>query len=211
MKVYKVTDKEFAEFGRVLGEYDFSEHVEKLLECEAPDDSLMYVASIPSLEGLAVAKELETRCYAGLPIQIGCTSGVCNVMNALEYHKASEFNIAAEDVILILGKQTDIKEGVFDASLCKAFLLPKGVGVEIYATSLHYAPMSIDGKKYRVSVVLPKGTNLAKPEFEAVALEEKMCCGSNKWLLAHPDSPEAKEGKFVGLIGKNYTIEDMEF
>ena len=211
MKVYKVTDKEFSDFGRVLDEYAFSEFVEGLLKCEAPADRVKYEASIPHLEALSIFDELQTKCYAGLPIQIGCTSGYCTTMNALEYHKASEFNIAAEDVILILGKQTDIVDGKFDTSLCKAFLLPKGMGVEVYATSLHYAPMSVNGVPYQVSVVLPKGTNLEKPEFVATCTEEEMCCGANKWLLAHPDSPEAKQGRFVGLVGKNYTIDDMEF
>lgn len=211
MKVYKVTDKEFEDFGRVLDEYDFTQFVEGLLKCEAPADKVMYIASIKELEALPIFNEMKTKGWAGLPIQIGCTSGYCDTMNALEYHKCSEFNVAAVDSILILGKQTDIKDGKFDTSLCKAFLLPKGVGVEVYATSLHYAPMSVDGKPYQVSVVLPLGTNLEKPEFEPTCLEEKMCCGANKWLLAHPDSPEAKQGKYVGLVGKNYTIEDMEF
>ena len=36
MKVYKVTDKEFRDFGRVLFEYDFTEFVAALEKCEAP-------------------------------------------------------------------------------------------------------------------------------------------------------------------------------
>ena len=211
MKVYKVTDKEFSEFGRVLDEYDFTEFVAALEKCEAPADSVKYVASIKELEELKIFDEFKTRGFAGLPIQIGCTSGYCTVMNALEYRKASEFDIATVDTILILGKRTDIKEGKYDTSLCKAFLLPRGMGVEVYATSLHYAPMSVDGVPYQVSVVLPKGTNLEKPDFVPTCTEEEMCCGANKWLLAHPDSPEARSGRFIGLVGKNYTIEDMEF
>jgi len=28
----------------------------------------------------------------------------------------------------------------------------------------------------------------------------------NKWLLAHPDSPEAQEGAYVGLNGENLQL-----
>ena len=39
-----------------------------------------------------------------------------------------------------------------------------------------------------------------------------MCFGSNKWLLAHKDSDEAKnKGAYVGLVGKNITFDDLEF
>ena len=185
MKVYKVTDKEFSEFGRVLYEYDFGEFVAALEKCEAPSDKVKYVASIKELEDLKIFDEFKTKGFAGMPIQIGCTSGYCTTMNALEYHKASEFNIATVDTILILGKQTDIVDGKYDTSLCKAFFLPA------------WRP--------------DKAMNLEKPEFVPTCPEEEMCCGANKWLLAHPDSPEAKQGRFIGLVGKNYTIEDMEF
>ena len=30
--------------------------------------------------------------------------------------------------------------------------------------------------------------------------------GCNKWLLAHPDAPEAAQGAYVGLVGENIDI-----
>ncbi len=211
MKIQSIRDPEFSAYGRVLDEYDFKEFTQALSQCEAPADRVMYQPSIKELEALPIFEELQQKAFAGLPIQIGCTSGHCECMNALEYHKCSEINVAACDVVLILGKQTDIQAGRYDTALCKAFLLPKGAGVEIYATTLHYAPISVGGAPYQVSVVLPRGTNLEKPPFTPFCLEEQMCCGSNKWLLAHPDSPEAKNGRHIGLCGKNYTIKDLEF
>lgn len=146
-----------------------------------------------------------------MPIQIGYVGGHNRVLNCLEYHKSSEFNIALDDVVLVLGKQEKITNGSFDTSLCHAFLLPAGVGVELYGTSLHYAPMCDGVNGYRVVCVLPLGTNGDAPSFLASTAEDKMCAGSNKWLLAHPTSPEAKEGKYVGLTGENITFDQLEF
>ena len=66
------------------------------------------------------------------------------MLNALEYHKDSEINVAAKDAILLLGLRSEIEEDyTFDTANVKAFLLPAGSAVEIYATSLHYAPCGV--------------------------------------------------------------------
>ena len=39
------------------------------------------------------------------------------------------------------------------------FFVPAGTAVELYATTFHYAPCSVDGKEFRCGVVLPRGTN----------------------------------------------------
>ena len=55
--------------------------------------------------------------------------------------------MAANDLILLLGQQQDIGEGdTYDTSKAEAFLLPAGVGVELYATSLHYAPCNASAR-----------------------------------------------------------------
>src|SRR5699024_12860421 len=42
---------------------------------------------------------------------------------------------------------------------CEAFLVPAGTMIEVYATTLHYAPCSAQEKGFRCVVILPKGTN----------------------------------------------------
>ncbi len=79
------------------------------------------------------------------------------------------------------------------------------MAVEFYATALHYAPAS-DAGTFRVAVVLPKDTNTDKPDIEANNLEDKLLWARNKWLVAHPDAPEAKDGAYVGLVGENVII-----
>ena len=146
-----------------------------------------------------------------MPIQIGYVGRKNKILNCLEYHKSSEFNIALDDVVLVLGKQSEILDGKFDTSLCKAFLVPAGCGVELYATTLHYAPMNVAENGYRVACVLPFGTNGKAPQIEILNDEDKMCAGSNKWLMAHPESSEAGNGMYVGLIGENITFSKLKF
>lgn len=37
--------------------------------------------------------------------------------------------------------------------------------------------------------------------------EDRLIRARNKWLLAHPDSPEAKDGAYIGLTGVNIDME----
>ena len=94
-----------------------------------------------------------------------------------------------------------------DTAKVKAFRVPAGVLVEVYATTLHYAPCHTDAAKgFRVLVALPKGTNADKPEIKNGGGDDALLWACNKWLLAHPDSAEAKVGAYVGLTGENIKI-----
>ena len=61
---------------------------------------------------------------------------------------------------------------------------------------------------FRVAVVLPRGTNTEKPELASLPGESRRLWARNKWLLAHPDSAEARMGAQEGLRGKNTDIEE---
>ena len=74
----------------------------------------------------------------------------------------------------------------------------------MYATTLHYAPCHTDPEKgFQVLVVLSKGTNLELSEFTPVNEEDRYLRAANKWLLAHPEAPEARDGAYIGLVGEN--------
>ena len=45
---------------------------------------------------------------------------------------------------------------MLDTALVKAFRLPAGVLVELYATTLHYAPSNLGDAGFRVTIVLPR-------------------------------------------------------
>ena len=110
-----------------------------------------------------------------------------------------------------MGKESQIEDdGMFDTKNIVAFRVPTGVLVEVYATTLHYAPCSASkGEGFKVLVVLPKGTNTEKPEFTPANHEDTLLTARNKWLLAHPESSEAKNGAVIGLKGVNTDIADL--
>lgn len=209
MKIHNVRDKEFAAFGKLLDEnIDVSEVLETLEQkTPCPAEGTIYVPSAPELESLPIFGVLRNHVYGGLPIQIGYCNGNNRVLNALEYHRGSEVNIAADDVVLLLADVRDIQDNKLDTSNVMAFLLPKGTGVLLYETTLHYAPCNSTGKEgFRVVIVLPKGTNTEVPEISVQTEEDKTLWARNKWLLAHPDSPEAVQGAYVGLTGENLQV-----
>lgn len=214
MEVINVSDQAFRPYGKVLEGYDFTELFRALGETSVPEEGIMYLASVPELEACAVFEELRDRGFGGMPVQAGCCNGKNDTLNCLEYHKSSEFNIAKDDIVLLLGLEQEIEDGEYDTAKVKAFYVPAGTGVELYGTTLHYAPCGYRGGEYRVVCVLPRGTNEEKTSCgskedggrvscKAAGAEDKMCMAKNKWLLAHPESEEGKNGAYIGLTGEN--------
>ena len=61
-----------------------------------------------------------------------------------------------------------------------------------------------------MAVVLPRGTNTEKPALAEPNGEDRLMTARNKWLLAHPESPEARQGAWEGLTGANLDLAEME-
>ena len=210
MDILQITDKQFSEFGRIVQYYGCLEIVKALEKYTPLPDGVEYVPEESALQNLEATNTIATSLYGGMPVQFGWCNGHNTKLNCLEYHRDSEFNIGTEDFILLLAKQSNIKNNKINTSAVKAFYVPKGVLVEIYATSLHYAPCQKKKKKgFRVMVALPKGTNNAKPEISFHIDEDKLLWAKNKWLLAHSESMEAKQGAYVGIEGKNIDISQI--
>ena len=206
MKIISVFDPEFAEFGKVLSGYDTAELVEAMNKIEMPAEGVAYEPGIDSLEAVSIFGDLADNAFGGMPIQLGMCWGYNKALNCLEYHRNSEINIGATDFVLLLAKQEKIINGKLNTADVVAFSAPAGAVVEVYATSLHYAPCRDSADGFRVAVVLPKNTNTdldKKPEKD---FEDKMLWARNKWLLAHPDSAEAGQGAYIGLEGENLSI-----
>ena len=207
MKIYKVTDPEFAPYGQVVEGYDTAQLLDALKKTPLPEGTV-YEASDAALEAQPIAQVLSSNQYGGMPIQLGYCNGHNTKLNCLEYHRDSEVNLGTEDFILLLAKQGEIVDGKLDTSKVKAFYAPAGVMVEVYATTLHYAPCSsAKGKGFQVLVALPKGTNGPKPEITCLNEEDKKLFAANKWLLAHPEASEVSQGAVAALTGENIDIE----
>ena len=207
MNIVSVFDPSFKPYGKVLEGYDTTELIGAMNAIGLPESGTAYAPGINSLESCAIFGQLQDNAYGGMPIQLGMCWGRNTKLNCLEYHRDSEINIGAGDFVLLLAKEDEIENGVLDTAKVKAFRAPAGVAVEVYATTLHYAPCHVDEKEgFRVAVVLPKGTNTDRPEITAVTAEDKLLWARNKWLLAHSESAEAGMGAYVGLTGENIDI-----
>ena len=206
MQIYSVFDPVFSEFGKVLECYDTAELVEAMKKIDMPAEGVAYEPGINSLEACGIFKELTDNAFGGMPIELGMCWGYNKALNCLEYHRNSEINVGATDFVLLLAKQEKIIDGVLDTADVKAFSAPAGAVVEVYATSLHYAPCRDNAEGFRVAVVLPKGTNTDLDKAAEKNVEDKMLWARNKWLLAHPESSEASQGAYIGLKGENLSI-----
>ncbi len=209
MKIFSVMDEEFKPYGKVLEGYNTDALLKALDEKTPLPEAVEYVMSEAALEYTDIFGALQNNAYGGMPIQIGYCNGHNTKLNCLEYHRDSELNIGSTDFILLLAKADDIVDGKLDTSKVKAFLAKKGQVVEVYETTLHYAPCSAKkGDGFKVVIVLPKGTNGVAPKLASINEEDKWLTACNKWLLAHAESAEAGDGAYVGLTGENIDIEE---
>lgn len=208
MKIYSVSDPAFKPYGKVLTGFDTAALIAAMKTVPMPESGTAYEPSISALEESGIFDAMQNRAYGGMPVQIGMCWGYNTKLNCLEYHRDSEVNVGETDFVLLLAKEDEIEDGKLDTSKVKAFRVPAEIAVEVYATTLHYAPCQISSDGFRVAVVLPKGTNEAKPVFTAGNEEDTWLTARNKWLLAHPESNEAKSGAHIGLTGKNIDISE---
>ena len=209
MKIFSVFDAEFKPYGKVVtGMEETVAEILKALESTPLPEGVGYVPTDPDLQELPAATEVSENLFGGMPAQLGWCNGHNTKLNCLEYHRDSEFNLGTEDFILLLAKMEDIgDDGKLDTAKVKAFRAPAGTLVECYATTLHYAPCHCDASKgFRVLVALPWLTNTDKPDIQELSPEDKLLWARNKWLLAHPESSEAAQGAYVGLVGENIDI-----
>ena len=205
VKIKKVTDPAFRKYGKVLEGYNFGPLLKEMKHTPVPED-VVYVPSVEELEALDVEKDLKNRAFGGLPIEIGYCNGHNKKLNAVEYHRNSEINVAVTDLVLLIGHQQDIEaDFTYDTANIEAFLVPAGTGIEVYATTLHYAPCHVNKSGFQCVVVLPRGTNTEIDFPMPKDGEDGLMMAKNKWLIAHEDAKI--EGAFNGLKGENITLD----
>ena len=208
MDIKSIKDPAFAVYGKIVEGYDLKPLIDTMVSVsEKPDNRVIYKPGNEQLESLEVSRELQANFFGGMPMQVGYCNGSNRSLTSFEYHRDSEINIAADDAVLILARQQDIINGQLDSGKAEAFLLPAGMAVELYATTLHYAPANAPGcDGFRVAVLLAKGTNTKKPEITIKNEEDKMLMACNKWLLTFAGTREAGSGAYVGITGDVITI-----
>ncbi len=209
LKLYSVMEAEFAPYGCVLEGYDCAGLAAALAATPIPQQGNSYLASCGELEALPVVDEIGRLVFGAMPVQAGYCNGHGFTLNAEEYHKCSEVNFCTgEGAVLFLARPDDVKERELDSADVLAFYLPAGVLVEIYPRVLHFAPCRVNEEGFRCLVVLEKGTNSALDSVDSSAPGEAgMLWMKNKWMLCHPQSPQAEKGAFIGIRGDNLQLE----
>ena len=71
MKIYQVTDPEFAEYGKVIRGVDTRPIVEALKEYTPLPEGTAYVAEEAALQNLEASVKLGPTMFGGLPVQFG--------------------------------------------------------------------------------------------------------------------------------------------
>ena len=207
LPLYCVSDPAFAPYGQILSCADPEGLSRAMAGTDIPENGNCYVASDPAFESLDAVRMIGKTVFGGMPIQAGFCNGRGFALNAEEYHKCSEVNYSTTGLVLLLALPEDIHDRTLDSKDVKGFYLPPETLVEIYPRVLHFAPCRIQDAGFNCLVVLERGTNAPLETVDPTAPgEEGLLWMKNKWLLCHPDSPQAENGAFVGITGENLTL-----
>lgn len=202
IEIYSIHDNEFKRYGRVL-DFDTSEIVNCGEKIAIPKNGVRYEMSIPEFEELNCAEKLRNIIFGKCPAQIGLCWGQNSMLNAFEFHRSSEINVAITPIVVMLGLQYEIEDNRYDTKNVKAFYLDKGEIIEIYGTTLHYCACQVSEKGFSCVIGLPEGTNDEIP----LPDEDELLFMTNKWLICHNECTELLEkGAFGGMYGINYEI-----
>ena len=128
-KTYTVHDPRFLRYGRIVTGYQVDDICRAAEKIPMPQEGVAYERSIPSLEATDTFRQLEKWFGGESRWQGGLCWGDNKKMNAVEYHRSSEINIAVTDMVLMLGDRRDIKGNCYDASKLEFFMIPQGTVV----------------------------------------------------------------------------------
>jgi hypothetical protein len=209
IKIESVFNDSFKTYGKLINGFPFEQIVDYMENVsEIPVNGNVYIASVPEMEDKPLQDILSKSFFGEMPIQIGFCNGTNSSLNGLEYHKGSEINYAVTDMVLLLGNIWQIENNNFDSNDVKAFYVPKGTALEMYATTLHFAPCKTTDQGFKCVVILPEGTNLPlKEKIAKTTPEDELLFMSNKWLIVHQDAQKLIEsGAYFGIKGNNIAV-----
>ena len=203
IKIYRIGDKEFIPYGKVIKDIDAGEYINAAKSAEMPESGSAYVAEFDGFKNLKATEDVRVKYFGEMPTQAGYCYGYNNQPNAVEWHKSSEVNVAVTPLVLILGQVQDIVDNKIDSSKLKAFYVEKGEAIEVYATTLHFCPCQVSKEGFGCVVLLPTGTNTPLDG----EYEDKIMFRKNKWILSHVDNDALiARGVVAGVTGENYVI-----
>lgn len=191
-------NENFKDYGRVIKQ----DEQEAINFAQTYQNINAYDTSIKELEDISCIQELMKDIYGYLDVMAGVVTGKNDVLNGLEYHQCSETIIAVTDYILAIGKRQDMVGNDYDIEKCELFYVPQGTVVELYATTLHYTPITVIDS-FKTICLLLRGTGDA-------CSRQGILKKKNKWFIAHKDNIEkVQAGDYPGLKGKMIKISHL--
>lgn len=203
---YSVADPAFRPFGRVI-DFDGAALIAAAEKIAMPEAGTKYVPDLPELETEKEFAAVRHALRGEGSCQIGLCWGYNSLLNCLEYHRASEHNIAVTDLVLLLADQREMEGNDLPAGKVIGFFVPKGTVIEVYATTLHFCPCQVGDAGFSSIVILPRGTNHPLTGERPATAEGRLLWAADKWLIAHADNaPVLARGAYPGLHGENFKI-----
>ena len=213
--ILDVRSEAFSRYGRVIDNCDVRPLIEYLQDnTQIPQEGNVYVASVPEMEAIPAAGQLRKSFRGDGPVQVGYCNGKNSTYNGFEYHRGGEINVAATDLMLVLGHSEDISEELtYSVDQAQPFFLKKGTVIELYPDTLHLSPLRTQDSGFKALVMLEKGTNTplsgeekasATRAAESGDREARLLLQRNKWVISHPDrKPLIDQGAWPGVTGEN--------
>lgn len=201
--IFGIDDPAFKPYGEPVPG-DWAAMVRALEEhAPVPEAGVAYVASHPPLEASPDAALIRGLVFGGTDVQIGYCSGRNATMNGLEYHKASEMLVAADDLVLFLALRGQLAAGPngpsIDSGAAMGLFVRRAQAVELYSGTMHLAPCRLSAAGFRAAIVLPRGTNEAYEG--AIPAGDPLLRKKNKWILAHPERKPLIDQGVLPLLG----------
>lgn len=209
LKILSVHSSAFNRYGKILNPDGFID-VFKYLENETkvPEFENYYIAHDPKLQTSIKDVIAISNVFGNMPVEYGYVNGNNSKLNALEYHKSSEINVAITPLILMLGRVEDISNHEYSSRKVEIFYIPEHTVIEIYPQTLHFSPCKVNDSGFKCGVILPYGTNM---EFinskNMINDEDHLLFKTNKWILVHEEHQKFTAlGAHAGLKDENIEI-----
>ncbi len=203
MKIRSVTDPLFAKYGKVL-DLETDEMVSYLHNrATMPKEGNIYVRNDENMKVLRGISKIKEEIYGLSDVEVGYCNGFNSLLNCMEYHACPEVDVVGDDLVLLLANQDDVREGFLASKDVEAFLLKKGQAVCLYPYTFHFSPCKLSESGFHCAIILSDKTNMDLKETP----KDKKLWKVNKWLFAHKDTVQAKNGAYVGIIGENIRVD----
>ncbi|MFP4364935.1 MAG: DUF4867 family protein [Spirochaetia bacterium] len=200
-----VDDSDFKKYGKRV-DHVFSKPLTDFLNTqEIPAEGTEYIRTSSEFENIREMLDIQLLVFGDMRIQAGWCAGNNDSVNALEWHKGSECFIAATDCILALSDIFSIDgNNELDSNKLQWFFVEKGAVLELYATTLHFAPIRTSESGFMAGIILPRGTNEALTERSGT--RDSLLFMRNKWLICRKGTKQHKAGGYPGLKGEALKI-----